>query len=363
MGLIKALTTSISSTLGDQFKEFVVCPNIDANVLIQRGEVGHGKGNKKPTEGVISNGSAIVVPMGMAAMIIENGAIIEFTAEPGTFTFNSDTTPSIFTGKLSETIKNSIKTLGSRITYGGLAAADQRVYYINVKNIAGNKFGSPQPKKITDEKYGMLDVTFNGEYVFQVTDPAILVSAVIGTNPKDTLTIEDVIGTQLKGKFIEKLTLAITETMRKKKVSFGDMGMYGSEISDSMNTILDESWGQMYGLNITDVAIRDINLTEDSMARVTKIDDATIFSNANLQSGLMANATAEAMTNAASNEGGAMTGFMGMNMASGSGASVMGVANQNAAAAREAQVGAKFCSNCGKPAEGKFCTNCGKSLE
>ena len=147
--------------------------------------------------------------------------------------------------------------------------------------------------------------------------------------------------------------------MRKNKVSFGDMGLYGSDISDSMNTILDESWRGQYGLEITDVAIRDINLTEDSMKRVNKIDAATIFSSANLQSGLMASATADAMKEAAGNDSGAMMGFMGMNMANMAGASAMGVANQNAA---NQAGGANFCSNCGSKASGNFCANCGQKL-
>ena len=147
MGLIKAVGSSISSGLGDQFKEFVTCPTVDADVLIVRGEVGHGKGNSNPTQGVLSKGTAIAVPDGMAMMIIENGAIKEFSAEPGTYTFDSSSEPSIFAGKLGEGIKESIKMIGSRITFGGQAAKDQRVYYINTKKIAGNKFGSPQPKK------------------------------------------------------------------------------------------------------------------------------------------------------------------------------------------------------------------------
>ena len=105
MGLIKAVGSSISSGLGDQFKEFVTCPTVDADVLIVRGEVGHGKGNSNPTQGVLSKGTAIAVPDGMAMMIIENGAIKEFSAEPGTYTFDSSSEPSIFAGKLGEGIK------------------------------------------------------------------------------------------------------------------------------------------------------------------------------------------------------------------------------------------------------------------
>lgn len=356
MGLIRAVTASVSSTLGDQFKEFVTCPENGNNVIVQRGIVGHGKGNHNPQPGVITKGSAIAVPEGMAMMIIDNGKIIEFSSEPGVYVFDSSTEPSIFTDGLGKGIVESIKKIGSRITFGGQTAKDQRVYYVNTKKILGNKFGSPQPKKITDEKYGILDVTFNGEFVFKVEDPALLIHEIIGSNPSDTLTIDDVMGTQLKSKFVEKLTVAITEIMRKNKVSFGDMGMYGSDLSDQMNDLLDETWKEQYGLVITDVAIRDINLTDESMKRVNKIDDAKIFSDANLQSGLMASATADAMKSAASNENGAMMGFMGMNMAQGTGAAAMGVANQNA----QAQQG--FCPDCGTPKTGNFCTNCGKKL-
>lgn len=394
MGLIKALTSSTSSSLGDQFKEFVTCPTIEKNVLVQRGTVQHGSGNSNPTEGVISNGSKIAVPQGMAMMIIDNGAIKEFTAEPGEYTWDTSSEPSIFTGGLGQGIINTFKTIGSRFTYGGQPAKDQRVYYINLLKVTGNKFGSPQPKKITDDKYGMLEVTFYGEYAFQVIDPIVLVQNVIGANPKNTVTYEDIAGEQFKAKFVEQLTRAITVVMRKHKVPFGDIGMYGSAISEEMNSVLDADWRQQYGLEITDVAIADINLTDESMARVSKIDDATIFSNPNLQSGLMATASAEAMKTAAGNEGGAMVGFMGMNMAQTAGVNMMGTVNQNVTGPytanetpmpdpetifgnkqpeqpvgnTEAQTSEstenqpKFCSNCGSAVTGKFCSNCGTQV-
>lgn len=382
MGLIKALVSATSSTLGDQFKEFVTCPTMDKDVIIQRGMVNHGKGNTNPTSGVISNGSAIAVPQGMAMMIIDNGEIVEFTAESGTYTFDTSSEPSIFTGSLGDGIINTFKTIGKRFTYGGQAAKDQRVYYVNLLNITGNKFGSPQPKKITDEKYGMLEVTFFGEYAFKVIDPIVLVNSVIGANPKDTVKYEEIVGSQLQNKFVEKLTQAISIVMRKHKVSFGDIGLYNSDISDEMNTCLDESWRQNYGLEVTDVALADVNLTEDSMAKVNKIDEATIFSNKNLQSGLMASASADALRNAASNENGAMMGFMGMNMAAGAAGSMMNAANQGSDVAgynpgnaqpemgtlfsnkeSEKSGNSKFCSNCGNPVNGKFCSNCGTQVE
>lgn len=380
MGLIKALSEATSSALGDQFKEFVSCPTISKNVLIQRGLVNHGKGNRNPSEGVISNGSTIVVPQGMAMMIIENGEIKEFTAEPGTFYFDTGSEPSIFTGGLGKGIIDTFKTIGKRFTYGGQTAKDQRVYYVNLLTITGNKFGSPQPKKITDEKYGMLEVTFFGEYAFKVVDPILLVNSVIGANAEDTVTYEEVIGSQLQSKFVEKLTQAISIVMRKNKVSFGDMGLYNSDISDEMNVCLDESWRKNYGLEVTDVALSDINLTDESMVKVNKIDEATIFSNKNLQSGLMASASADALRSAASNSNGSMMGFMGMNMASGAAGSMMNAANQGSDvegykpetnqpemgtifAKKEENKEEKLCPKCKTPATGKFCSNCGTKIE
>lgn len=406
MGLIKAFTEGLSTSFGDQFKEFVVCPEISKDVLIQRGIVRHGDGNKNPTEGIISNGSKINVPQGMAMMLIENGAIKEFSAEPGEYIWDSGSEPSVFTGGFFKGIADTFKNVGKRFTYGGMAPTDQRVYYVNMLAITGNKFGSPQPKKITDEKYGMLEVTFFGEYAFQVKDPIVLVQNVIGANPKDTLTYEEVVGGQLKSKFVEQITQAITVVMRKHKVSFGDIGMYGGDISNEMNVILDESWRQNYGLEITDVALADVNLTEESMERVSRIDDATIFSNPNLQSGLMAQSSAKAMEAAASNTAGAMVGFMGMNMANQTGANMMGAVNQNVAgdyqaptnnqpepgtlfshsepqaepvAETETNVSEQpavpeanteilssvpnFCPNCGTKTSGaNFCSNCGQKL-
>lgn len=148
MGLIKALSGATASALGDQFKEFVTCPSISKNVLIQRGTINHGEGNKNPSEGIISNGSTIVVPQGMAMMIIENGEIKEFTADAGTFYFDTSSESSIFTGGLGKGIIDTFKTIGKRFTYGGQTAKDQRVYYVNLLTITGNKFGSPQPRKL-----------------------------------------------------------------------------------------------------------------------------------------------------------------------------------------------------------------------
>lgn len=396
MGLIKAFTSSVSSGLGDQFKEYVSCPAMTEGVLVQRGIINHGEGNKNPSEGIITNGSAIMVPESTAMMVVENGKILEFSAEAGTYTFDKGTEPSIFTGGFGQGLIDTIKKMGSRTTFGGQTANDQRVYYVNLLALTGNKFGSPQPKKITDDKYGMLEVTFFGEYALKVENPAVLVQNVIGVNAKDTVLYSDILEDQFKSKFIEKLTQAITVVMRKHRVPFGDIGMYGTDISNEMNNLLDSDLVSKYGIKITDVAIADINLTDESMKRVSKIDDATIFSDRNLQSGLMAEASAEALKNAANNSNGSMVGFMGMNMANNAGATMMDVVNSTSTEELQKEerqmpepgslfekkeeipeenkiepttpqpvlyTGPNFCPNCGTPAHGtNFCGNCGNKL-
>ena len=391
MGLIRAVTSSVSSTFGDQFKEFITCPTIEKDVIIQKGVTSHGEGNRNYSEGVISNGSTIAVPERMAMMIIENGAIKEFTSEAGTYTYDTSSEPSIFTGGLGKGIIDSIKNIGSRITFGGQTAKDQRVYYVNLLTITGNKFGSAEPQFIEDVKYGNLSVTFNGEYAFKVVDPALLVNEVVGSNPKDTLTYDDIVGGQLKIKFSEKMTEAISVVMVRNGVSFGKIGMYNTDIANQMNTCLNSSWKEKYGLEVTDVAIR-MNLTDESKEQVSTYDVQEKQLNIEKQkgqmfsenmSGMVTAGVTEATKTAAGNENGAMMGFMGMGMAGAQGASMMNTAmTGNNAAAPQAEQAAPtpgtifagavteepkqslaFCPDCGTPKIGKFCTQCGKKLD
>jgi membrane protease subunit (stomatin/prohibitin family) len=391
MGLIRAVTSSVSSTFGDQFKEFITCPTIEKDVIIQRGVTSHGEGNRNYSEGVISNGSTIAVPERMAMMIIENGAIKEFTSEAGTYTFDTSSEPSIFTGGLGKGIIDSIKNIGNRITFGGQTAKDQRVYYVNLLTITGNKFGSAEPQFIEDVKYGNLSVTFNGEYAFKVVDPALLVNEVVGSNPKDTLTYEDVVGGQLKIKFSEKMTEAISVVMVKNGVSFGKIGMYNTDIANQMNTCLNSSWKEKYGLEVTDVAIR-MNLTDESKEQVSAYDVQEKQLNIERQkgqmfsenmSGMVTAGVTEATKTAAGNENGAMMGFMGMGMAGAQGASMMNTAMTGSnisapqadvtaptpgtifagAVTEEPKQSLAFCPDCGATKVGKFCTQCGKKLD
>lgn len=414
MGLLKAFTSSASSVLGDQFKEYVECPQIENDVIIQRGLVKHGEGNRNYTEGVISNGSTIAVPEGMAMMIVDNGKIVEFSAEPGTYTWDTSSEPSVFTGGFFKGIGESIKTFGSRFTYGGQPAKDQRVYYVNIKVIAGNTFGSQQPETIFDPVYGSVEITYNGEYSIKVEDPVILVSNMIGANPKDTLTYDDIFKTNgeniLKSRFAQKVSEAISNIMTIHNVSFNKIQSYKSDVTDQMNQILDSEWMQKYGIKVHDVSLR-INASDESRKIIQEVDAEVsrttrmgqVYSNN--MAGTMAAASAEAMKNAASNPNGSMMGFMGMGFAQQQGtnmmASVNGMPQQENVQPQQPQPSVmpgavfqtqpeqttpfqteennveetqnvseqpsaptkKFCTQCGTEAVGNFCGNCGAKIQ
>lgn len=368
MGLISAATGAIGGVVGDQFKEYVTVPEVDRTVLVARGVVNHGKGNSNPTPGVITNGSKIVVPQGYAMMIVDNGAIKEFSAEPGEYIWDTSVEPSVFEGGFFKGIAESIKKIGSRITYGGQAARDQRVYYINLLTITENKFGSPNPETVTDPVYGSVEITFNGMYSFKVVDPAVLVANLIGVNVSDVITVDDVIG-QLKMSFITNMSVCISKVMIEGNISFNTVQTKKVEICNAMNSLLDESWRAMYGFEIVDVALV-INASEESKKIIREVDAeisrekrrGDLYSeNPN---GMMAAATADAMKNASSNENGAMMGFMGMNMAQNVGATAMGAAANMAPtnnAVSESNEN-RFCTNCGAPVTGNFCGKCGNKV-
>lgn len=389
MGLLRATTGSISQVVGDQFKEFITPATSDKTVLVQKGVVNHGSGNSNPTEGIITNGSKIVIPEGYAMMIVDNGAIKEFSAEAGEFIWDQSSEPSVFEGGFFKGIGDSIKRIGNRITFGGQPAHDQRVYYVNLLNITGNKFGSTNTETIFDPVYGSVEITFFGEYSFKVVDPTILITNVLGSMPKDEVSVEEVVGGQLKMEFTSNVSTCIADLMTSNNISFNTVQKYKNEVVKVMNNLLDESWVKQYGLEIQDMAL-NINASDESKAIIREVDAEISREKrrgdmyAANPSGMMAAATADAMVNASKNENGAMMGFMGMNMSQNVGANVMDSANnitpnqptQNVNPTevvmsnvkveekKENDEGSsnipKFCSDCGTPVTGKFCSSCGK---
>ena len=210
MGLIKAVSGAVSGVLADQWKEFFYCDALSADVLVRKGSkrISGRSSNTKGSDNIISNGSGIAVADGQCMIIVEQGKIVEVCAEPGEFTYDSSTEPSIFAGDLGDAIMDTFQAIGRRFTYGGDTGKDQRVYYFNTKEIMGNKFGPPSPIifEVMNKRIGFsrtVNVRCNGVYSYHISDPLLFYTKVCG-NVKDRFT-RDMIDEQLKSEFISAL--------------------------------------------------------------------------------------------------------------------------------------------------------------
>ena len=214
MGLIKAGVGALGSVLADQWKEFFYCDALPVDVLVRKGtkRIGGRSSNTKGSDNIISNGSGIAVADGQCMIIVEQGKVVEVCAEPGEFTYDSSTEPSIFAGSLGESILATFKAIGKRFTYGGDTGKDQRVYYFNTKEIIGNKFGTASPIMfdVVNKQVGFrrtVQVRCNGVYSYFISDPLVFYTRVCG-NVEYEYT-RDEIDQQLKTEFISALQPAL----------------------------------------------------------------------------------------------------------------------------------------------------------
>ena len=373
MGLIKAITGAVGGVLADQWKEFFYCDALDSDTLMVKGQkrVSGRSSNTKGSDNIISNGSGIAVADGQCMIIVEQGKIVEVCAEPGQFTYDTSTEPSIFAGDLGDAIMDTFAAVGRRFTYGGDTGKDQRVYYFNTKEIMGNKFGTPSPIifEVMNKRIGFsrtVNVRCNGVYSYTISDPLLFYTKVCG-NVKDRFT-RDLIDEQLKSEFVSALQPAFG-ALAEQELRPAQLPAKANELKKAMNDALVADW-QARGITVASIALNPITLNPEDMKKIQQMEDAvSVGSNPFMMAGLQATSTANAMEAAASNSAGAMTGFMGMNMAG----SAMGggfnsaqqfyqmgmqqAAQQQAAAPAPAANGWK-CA-CGATATGKFCPECG----
>ena len=364
MGLIKAALGSAGGVLADQWREYFYCDSMDADVLVSKGSkrVSGRSSNTKASDNVISNGAVIAVNEGQCMMIVEQGQIVEFAAEAGEFTWNASTESSIFYGGLSDGLKGSWNTFKRRFTFGGDTGKDQRVYFFNLKEIVGNKYGTPSPVpfRVVDANIGLdMDVSIrcNGEYSYRISDPMLFYKNVCGNITQDFRRSQ--LDSQLKSEFLTALQPAFAR-ISQLGIRYSALPGHTMEISDAMNTVLSGKWSGLRGVSVVSVGVNSVTASAEDEATIKELQKSAVFRNTNMAAAHMVQAQAEAMKTAAGNQNGAMMGFMGMNMAQQAGgfnASTlyqMGQQQQQPAA----PAGGWKCS-CGATATGKFCPECG----
>ena len=369
MGLIRAGLEALGGTLADQWKEFFYCDALDKEVLAVKGQkrVNGRSSNTRGNDNIISNGSGIAVADGQAMIIVEQGKVVEFCAEPGEFTWDSSSEPSIFAGKLGDSVLSTFKTIGKRFTYGGDTGRDQRVYYFNTKEILGNLFGTatPVPFRVVDSRIGMdIDVSLrcSGTYSYRIADPMLFYTHVC-SNVADEYRREELDST-LKQEFVAALQPALGR-LSELEMRPNQIPTHMPELEKAMNEVLTEKWVALRGLEIVSIAMANLSLPEEDQEMIKLAQKNAMLRDPTMAAATLVGAQADAMKAAASNENGAMTGFVGMGMAQNAGGMnaqslfAMGQQSQPAQQQNPAKPAGGWKCTCGAVNKGKFCSECG----
>lgn len=400
MGLIKALSGSVGGILGDQWKEFFYCPAIPADVIVTKGikKVSGRSSNTKGTENVITSGSVIVVNEGQCMIIVDQGKVVEICAEPGEYTYDQSSEPTVFGGDLVANLEDTLINIGKRFTFGGEAPKDQRIYFFNTKELMGNKYGTPSPVpfRVVDQNIGLdIDISIRcfGEYSYRVTNPILFYTNVCG-NVVSTYRRSE-IDVQLKSEVMTSLqpTFARISAMG---IRYSELPGHTMEIASALNEVLSEKWRELRGIEIVSFGVNSVKASEEDEAMIKELQRNAVFRNPNMAAAHMVSAQADAMKAAAANtNAGPAMAFMGMNMANQAGGAniqnlfdmgqqqqMQQMAKQQAAkqentwkctCGHDGNAG-KFCTECGSPKpvrsdgwicscgtvnKGKFCMECG----
>lgn len=378
MGLIRAAAGAAGSTMADQWKEFFYCEAMDKEVMVVKGtkRTSSRSSNKRGSDNIITSGSGIAVADGQCMMIVEQGKVVDICADPGEYTYDASTEPSIFAGSLGEGIRSTFQTIGKRFAYGGDTGKDQRVYYFNTKELVDNKFGTPTPIpfRVVDYRIGLdidVSVRCHGVYSYRIADPLLFYTNVCG-NVEQEYTREE-LDSQLKTEFVSALQPAFGR-LSELELRPNQIVTHNTELENAMNEVLSAKWEQLRGLKVVSVALGSVTLPDEDAEMIKQAQRTAMMRDPSMAAATLTGAQADAMKAAASNSAGAMTGFMGMGMASNAGGLnaqqlfEMGQNQQAQAAAQNTQPqqkiqpavdGDSWTCSCGAVSTGKFCPECG----
>ncbi len=375
MGFIQAAIGAASGVLGDQWKEYFYCDSLSADILVAKGHKRTKRGSSNAgDDNIITQGSLVAVNNGQCMMIVENGKVVDFIAEPGEYKYDRGTEPSLFSGgNLAVNIQEIFYQIGHRFTFGGDTGKDQRIYYFNTKEITGNKYGTPTPIpfRVVDNNIGLdVDISIKcfGSYSYKIVNPILFYTNVCG-NVADTFNREE-IDRQLKSELMTALQPAFAK-ISEMGIRYSSLPAHTTEIADALNQVLSKKWGELRGLQIVSFGVSNVSANEEDVAMIKEMQRTGALRNPAMAAAHLTNAQAAAMQTAAGNTAGAAIGFMGMNMAQNAGGlnanNLFALSQQQQMQQPQVQHQAPpqpagwKCEHCGQTGNsGKFCANCGK---
>lgn len=364
MGLIKAAFGAAGGVMSDQWKEYFYCDSMPVDVLVRKAQkkVSGRSSNRHGSDNIISSGSVIAVNDGQCMLIVEQGKVVEISAEPGEYIYDSDTEPSLLCGDLEDHIQEIFRQIGKRFAFGGEAPGDQRVYFVNTKELPGNKYGTPAPVpfRVVDANIGLdIDISLKcfGEYSYRIANPVLFYTNVCG-NVQDEFRREEIDG-QLRSELMTALQPAFAK-LSEQGIRYSALPGHTLELSRALNEVLSEKWENLRGIRIVSLGISSVRASQEDEAMLKEMQKNAVFRNPSMAAAQLAGAQASAMQAAASNpNAGAAMAFAGMNMAAGAGSAniqnlyAMG---QNGGTVQKEN----WTCTCGTVNTGKFCSECGK---
>ena len=370
MGLIKAAIGAAGGVMADQWKEYFYCEAIPADVLAVKGQkkISGRSSNYKGDENIISNGSLIAVADGQCMLIVEQGKIVDVCAEPGEYTYNASTEPSIFSGNLGESVKAVFQNIGKRFTFGGEAPKDQRIYYFNTKELVGNKYGTPSPVpfRVVDQRAGIdIDIAIRcfGEYSYHISNPLLFYTNVCG-NVSEAYTTDQIAG-QMKTELLTALQPAFAR-ISDMGIRYSSLPGHTTELAEVLNEQLSKKWRDLRGIEIVSFGVSSVKANEEDEQMIKELQRNAAFMDPTRAAAHLVGSQGDAMKIAAGNQGaGPAMAFMGMGMAGQAGG--MNAQNLYQMGAQQPQqpqqpapaVNGWSCS-CGQSGiSGNFCPNCG----
>ncbi|MDO4615428.1 MAG: SPFH domain-containing protein [Lachnospiraceae bacterium] len=374
MGLIKAALGAAGGVLGDQWKEYFYCEALPVDVLAVKGKhkTSGRSSNKNGSDNVITNGSIVAVADGQCMLIVEQGKVVDVCAEPGEYTYDSTTEPSIFAGDLGESVKQVFLNIGKRFTFGGETPMDQRIYFFNTKELIGNKYGTPSPVpfRVVDERAGIdLDIAVRcfGEYSYKIVNPLLFYTNVCGNVTADYKRSE--LDSQLKSELLTALQPAFAR-ISDMGIRYSALPGHTQELANALKEELSAQWRDFRGIEIQRVGLSSVKASEEDEAMIKEMQRNAAFTDPSRAAAHLVGAQASAMQAAASNtSAGPAMAFMGMNMAGNAGGinaqSLYQMGQQNAQSQPAVQprsaasAANSWTCSCGAVNTGKFCIECG----